>query len=136
MRRRDFITLLGSATAWPLATRAQQAKAPVVGWLALASARLRPSSPAVSSFVQGLAESGYVVDQNVSIDFEFVNRLSLLSHRASELASREVDVIVATGSPGSALAAKAATPTIPIVFVAPMILGRTALLAILGGPKA
>jgi putative ABC transport system substrate-binding protein len=113
MRRRDFITLLGSAAAArPLAVRGQQAKIPVIGFLGFGTSNT--FSPA---FRQGLAESGYVLGQNVAIEFRWANfRYAALSRLAAELVERRVSVIVTVGSPYAAAAAKAATSKIPIIF--------------------
>src|SRR5439155_26963328 len=92
MKRREFITLLGSAVAsWPLATRAQQRKMPVIGWLAFG--QFGP----VNAFRQGLAEAGYAEGRNVAIDLRLANQLSLLSGLAADLVSHEVAAILATG---------------------------------------
>jgi putative ABC transport system substrate-binding protein len=117
MRRRDFITLLGGAAAWPLAAGAQQPVTPVIGFLSLGPPR--PKSPLVAALLEGAAEAGYVAGQNVAIEFRWADSLSLLPRLAAELVGRHVDVIVTQGSRQAALAAKAATSTIPIVFVTP-----------------
>ena len=113
MRRRDFITLLGSASAWSLSARAQQPAMPVVGWLS--SIASDPFGMSLfSAFRAGLKDAGYVEGQNVAIDFRWAaGQYSLLPTLAAELIAKRVDVIVAGGPPG-ALAAKAATQTIPI----------------------
>jgi putative tryptophan/tyrosine transport system substrate-binding protein len=114
--RRAFIAGLGSAAAWPVVTRAQQPAMPVVGCLVSASAG--QTSNLLSSFRQGLAEAGYVEGQNVTIEYEWAdNQLSRLKELASELVRRQVSVIVAVGGGVPALAAKAATQRIPIVFM-------------------
>src|SRR5438093_10526157 len=115
MRRREFITLLGGATAvWPLAARAQQAGTPVVGFLRDAS--LPASDRRVTAFHQGMKETGYVEGQNVAIEYRSAegqtDRLPLL---VADILRRQVALIV--GNTSAALAAKAATTTVPIVFV-------------------
>ena len=115
MKRRDFITLLGGAAAWPVASGAQQAAIPVV---ALLNVGQLPES-LIGIFRQGLAEQGYVEGRNVIIDYRHAdNQYDRLAALAAEFVRRQVTVIVALTSP-PALAAKAATTTIPIVFMIP-----------------
>ena len=115
IRRREFITLLGGAVAWPLVARAQQPAVPVVGFLS--SASLEGFSPYLATFRQGLSETGFIEGRNVAVEYRWGAPLSALDLPAADLVNRRVTVIAANTA-GAALRAKAATASIPIVFVA------------------
>jgi putative ABC transport system substrate-binding protein len=132
MRRREFITLLGGAAAWPMAARAQQPSMPVIGYLSQRSPT--DSASIVAAFRQGLKEVGYVEGQNVAIEFRYAEgQIDRLTALASDLVHREVNVFVATGGTASVVEAKPVVPkTIPIVFAMggdPVKLGVVASLA-------
>jgi putative tryptophan/tyrosine transport system substrate-binding protein len=115
MRRREFITLLGGAAAWPLAARAQQPAMPLIGFLSSRSPE--DSSHLVEAFRRGLAEGGFVEGHNVAIEFRWARgQYDLLPAMVADLVSHRVNVLTTAGGEPSALAAKRATSAIPIVF--------------------
>jgi putative ABC transport system substrate-binding protein len=136
LNRRDLLMPgAGTAIAWPLIARAQQKATPVIGYLGTGSPG--PSAPNLAAFHQGLSDTGYVEGQNVAIEYRWAEgHYDRLPALAADLVGRKVDVIVAaSGGTPSALAAKSATSTIPIVFSVgnPVGAGLVASLARPGG---
>ena len=133
IRRREFIAGLGTAAAWPLVARAQQASMPVVGYL---SSNVPQSDPSRRDFLKGLGEAGFIEGRNVTIEYRYArNEFARLPELAADLVRRRVDVL-ATPNNAAAVAARAATTTIPIVFSVggdPVALGLVASLSRPGG---
>jgi putative tryptophan/tyrosine transport system substrate-binding protein len=137
MRRRDFITMLGGAAAWPLAAAAQQQLSPVIGYLSDGSTSYSRYRDILGIFRKGLAEGGFEEGRNLAIEYRWAEGdYGRLPGLAADLVQRQVAVLVSTGATNTTLAAKAATKVIPIVFSTggdPIQLGLVASLSRPGG---
>ena len=133
MKRREFIAGLGSAAAWPVVARAQQPAVPVIGYLSIATQEF--SASFVAAFRTGLSQAGYVEGRDVAIEFRWgENDADRLPELAANLVQRRVSLIAASESTAAARAAKSATTTIPIVFVAGLDPVQSGLVASLNRP--
>src|SRR5882724_5392192 len=133
MRRRDFMTVLGGAVAFPLTVRAQQARVPVIGFITAGFAQ--SSEEAVTAFRNGLSETGFVDGRNVRIEYRWAqNDRARLPALVADLIRQHVAVIATPGSLPAALEAKAGTTTIPIVFSTAGDPVRTGIVASLSRP--
>jgi len=116
MRRREFVSLLGGATAsWPVRSHAQQKPTPVIGFLGVGSAD--QFAPTVAAFHEGLKDIGWIVGQNVVIEYRWADgHFDRLPALVADLVKRKVDILATSGGAAAALAAKSASSTIPVVF--------------------